>query len=167
MARFTWLVPDDLMIPLGAEATAHLEKCADNWSDSEVASLRSRLPYEYHAVPTDELRRQWINIRKRGTDGYRLNGHGPTKGSRKHATPQWYLDYLASDYWQKRRLEWLDFWKKCCLCGTPADLTTLEVHHNAYIRLGHEEFTDCVVLCRTCHEIHTTALEIPDHRLMF
>ena len=77
--RHKFIVPDEFMIPVGATGTALLERCADTWTDSDIELLRAQLPQQFHAVPTDALRTRWINIRKRGTPGYRLNGHGPTR----------------------------------------------------------------------------------------
>ena len=131
-------VPDELMIPIGAEATARLKKCADNWSDSEVAELRVTLPLQYHAVPLDALRRQFINIRKKGTEGFRLNGIGPTKGSRSKKSkpvPPGYQDYLDSESWKSRRNTWLAAWNfRCALCNK-SDVP-LDIHHRTYERLG-------------------------------
>ncbi len=81
------LVPDEYMIPVGAKATTETKQCADSWTDSQIEAMRSRLPIEYHAVPLDWLRSRWIDIRKRGTGGYRVNGQGPRKGSRKKKIP--------------------------------------------------------------------------------
>jgi hypothetical protein len=85
MARF--IVPDEYMIPVGRTATRETRKCADNWTDSDLAYYRSMLPPEFHSVPLDALKIRWINIRKKGTEGYRTDGHGPTKGwkARKEA----------------------------------------------------------------------------------
>lgn len=147
-------VPEKLMVPIGAAATAGLGKCADSWSDSEVAELRVQLPVEYHAVPVDALRRQWINIRKRGTEGYRVSGKGPSIGSRikarKKKTPQWYLDYLDSPGWKQIRHQWFDFWKgRCALCNSP---DASDIHHRTYANVPHNELlTDCILLCRPCH----------------
>lgn len=165
-SRKRWFVPDHVMLELGTEATKDLNKCADNWSDSEILSLRARLPQPYHAVPPDELRRQWVNLRKRGESGMKLNGHGAAKGwkEKERQSPEWYVAYLNSEYWQSRRDEWLLYWGKCCLCG---DTRSLDVHHNCYARLRREQFSDCVVLCRDCHNIHHDALTIPDDQPLF
>jgi hypothetical protein len=146
------IVPRELMTPIGARWTAELLKCADNWSDSELAVMRSELPIQYHAVPLDELRRQWINIRKAGTAGYRVNGHGPSVGSRiMQSTPVWYAEYLSSDHWREFRESILQFWsRQCCLCCAT---NGIEVHHRHYETIGCESITDCVPLCSGCHEL--------------
>jgi hypothetical protein len=152
-------VPDQYMIPIGARYTKELEKCADSWSDSEVAIMRAELPPEYHAVPLDELRRQWINLRKRAAEGFRLNGVGPSIGSRKRGLPPVdprYAEYLNSEDWKRRRLEWLRYWGGCCICNDSGKAAELNVHHRTYVRVGREEFKDCVVLCRNCHELFET-----------
>lgn len=147
-----WTVPDELMIALGSRATAEFNRCADTWTDSEIASIRARLPQQYHAVPIDELRMQFQAIRKRGTPGFRVNGHGPAKGSRKYAhVSERYREYLLSVDWQQRRKRWLEFWESsCCVCNSTSHV---DVHHRTYERLGHESLNDCVVLCRQCHDL--------------
>lgn len=80
-----FVVPDEFMVPLGAKITQETKQCADSWSDSIIAYYRNFLPFAYQFVPLDALRIRWTNIRKRGTEGYKTNGHGPGKGSRKQA----------------------------------------------------------------------------------
>lgn len=64
-----------------------------------------------------------------------------------------YKEYLRSYQWRSRRLDFLRFWSfRCCLCYSAKDV---EVHHRTYERIGQEELTDCVVLCKRCHELHT------------
>ena len=63
-----------------------------------------------------------------------------------------YSDYLESDHWQGVRVLALRrSGNKCQLC---AGKKTLDVHHNSYARLGHEQPEDVVVLCRKCHAKH-------------
>lgn len=63
-----------------------------------------------------------------------------------------YTEYLKTEYWQFRRKRALILGDhKCRVCG--AKDARLEVHHNTYERLGREEDTDLVVLCRGCHTL--------------
>jgi hypothetical protein len=82
-ATMAFVVPDEYMIPLGAEATKRLQKCADYWNPRELNELREQLPREFHDVDLEDLRRRWINIRKNRTPGYKVSGHGPENGSMK------------------------------------------------------------------------------------
>jgi len=67
-----------------------------------------------------------------------------------------YKDYLQSDHWKGYRGYVLDFWNnECGLCRYPAK----DVHHRRYDRLGAEELTDCIPLCRSCHTKHHTTLK--------
>ena len=67
-----------------------------------------------------------------------------------------YQEYLKSEHWQAFRLTVLEFWSnRCCLCCT----VNPEVHHRHYNSLGRETLTDCIALCRLCHEKHHTSLE--------
>lgn len=71
-----------------------------------------------------------------------------------------YAEYLKSDHWQTFRLTALErAGNKCALCGTlqrifvsELPMVVLNVHHNTYDTLGHEEPTDVVVLCEICHD---------------
>lgn len=147
------VVPDEFMIPLGAKMTKELGTCADSWSDSDIKFYIPQLPQQYHIAPVDAFRRQMINLRKRGTPGFRLNGKGPSvesKVKKKRKPPKQYQDYLDSDDWKNRRLSWIEYWKSCCICN---GVYRLDVHHRTYERLGKEDFKDCVVLCRHCHDL--------------
>lgn len=151
MARKQWLVPRELLKPVGAAGTQRLKRCADTWTDSDVEALRAELPHEYHAVPIWWLRRAWMSIRKAKTPGYRVNGHGPGKGWKE--APAWYIEYLESGDWKQRREQWLKAWGyRCALNKHHSE--GLEVHHRTYDNLGAEEPEDCVVLCSRCHELH-------------
>jgi len=60
-----------------------------------------------------------------------------------------YYEYLQSELWGKRRyaaLERADF--KCELCG---EIDSLEVHHRTYDRLGDEDPSDLIVICKSHH----------------
>jgi len=60
-----------------------------------------------------------------------------------------YYQYLKTEPWQSlRRAALLRFGNKCAQCKTKE---FLQVHHLTYKRVGHEELTDLVVLCRDCH----------------
>lgn len=163
-------VPRDLMIDVGAWATREFQSCADTWTDSQLGRMRAKLPSEYHGIPLDHLRRYWINLRKNGTEGFRLNGKGPSKGSRKkikRKTPSWYQDYLNSDDWNRRRIMWLEFWgHRCAVCNGPKEEVQLDVHHRDYSNRGQENLTDCIVLCRRCHELYEANIE-EDPRTLF
>ncbi len=163
MGRETFIVPDEYMIPLGAKYTKLTKTCADSWMDSQLAAMRAELPPQYHAVPTDILGARWRNIRKKGTEGYRINGKGPSKKSRivLKELSQEYLTYLDSEDWKSRRQVWLKYWGyRCSLCNIPPGQSTLDIHHRCYARLGNELMTDCLVLCRKCHDIFHENLKV-------
>ena len=59
-----------------------------------------------------------------------------------------YSHYLASDRWHhKTRVVRAG---ECALCPNPVD----DVHHRTYDRIGDEEPTDLIGLCRECHARH-------------
>jgi len=61
-----------------------------------------------------------------------------------------YREYLESNHWKEIRKKALDrAGRKCQLCSSK---TNLNVHHNTYKNLGHEDLNDLVVLCRNCHK---------------
>jgi len=60
-----------------------------------------------------------------------------------------YTEYLKTEHWSKIRKSALRRAKyKCQLCKNDGEL---HVHHNTYENRGHEEYTDVIVLCRSCH----------------
>lgn len=64
-----------------------------------------------------------------------------------------YQEYLKSPHWQSTRSLVLSRDKKCAVCSSTDHL---DVHHNTYVNLGHENYNDLVVLCRECHHRHHT-----------
>jgi hypothetical protein len=57
--------------------------------------------------------------------------------------------YLQTQQWRCRRAEVIQRQKfKCWRCGIEKRLS---VHHLSYDRLGDEEPSDLVALCRSCH----------------
>jgi hypothetical protein len=63
-----------------------------------------------------------------------------------------YAEYLKTEHWQSRRKRSLILGEyKCRVCGN--EERPLDVHHNTYERLGHENDADLVVLCRDCHQL--------------
>ncbi len=155
------LIPFEILDPIGIEGTKTFARCADNWTDSEVGQLRARLPIQYHAVPLDALRRMWARRRQKGVEGYKLNGTGPKKGwkekrakkERDSYFSEEHQKYLDSDDWKERRPMWLIKWGfRCSVCNAGTE-AILDIHHRTYERRGHEEETDCIVLCRACHTL--------------
>lgn len=65
-------------------------------------------------------------------------------------------EYLASEHWQQRRAEALDFAEhRCQICNREQNEldegSILDVHHRTYERIGRERLADLTVLCRACH----------------
>ena len=61
-----------------------------------------------------------------------------------------YKEYLQSDHWKETRERALErAGYKCQVCGY---YKNLQVHHNTYKNIGHEDDTDLVVLCWKCHK---------------
>lgn len=86
-----------------------------------------------------------------------MNAHAIDDGAEVATVPMLYADYvtdyLLSPVWKAKRPIWHKrAGHKCQLCGAPSAARRLEVHHNTYIRVFHEDITDCVVLCDDCHE---------------
>lgn len=61
-----------------------------------------------------------------------------------------YQQYLQSRHWRslRERYRGSDLPQACILCD--AD-DTVDLHHKTYERIGEEELTDLVPLCRRCH----------------
>lgn len=141
-------VPDDVLVPVLQEMQRERGHCVDNFVTYDIELLRHKCGERYAGIPADDIRRQGINLRKRGVLGS-VNGHGPTKleGPSKE-----YKEYLASPHWKQfaqHIKEWWDW--RCALCYCVDEC--LSVHHRTYDRLGHESMNDVVALCRKCHKV--------------
>lgn len=70
-----------------------------------------------------------------------------------------HAQYLASEWWLKRRKEYLAKFDSCSECWIPRWLAALvygqdlHVHHLNYQTLGAESDDDLQALCRRCHDI--------------
>lgn len=61
-----------------------------------------------------------------------------------------YREYLRSPHWlDTRRAYYASELPQRCMCGE-ADI---DLHHMTYERIGSEELTDLVPLCRRCHQM--------------
>lgn len=62
-----------------------------------------------------------------------------------------YAEYLQGEHWQMmRRLALKDSDGRCRVCDSD---DMCDVHHRSYDRIGREELSDLVVLCRSHHEM--------------
>jgi 5-methylcytosine-specific restriction endonuclease McrA len=62
-----------------------------------------------------------------------------------------YKQYLETSHWKDVREDKLKEAKyRCQLCGSID--AELHVHHNTYERIGNEEMSDLIVLCKDCHK---------------
>lgn len=65
-----------------------------------------------------------------------------------------YAQYLASVHWKDLRARWLQSQQfrgwRCHTVGCDSK-AGLSLHHFTYERLGREELTDLVLVCRDCH----------------
>ena len=74
-----------------------------------------------------------------------------------------YREYIAGEYWQKRRKKFLETPGRsgCEGCGIPRWLAIIaydqdmHVHHRNYKNLENEKDEDLSALCRRCHELET------------
>jgi hypothetical protein len=69
-----------------------------------------------------------------------------------------YEEYLRSDHWaevhKSYRMSGLP--QECMACGD----YPFQLHHRSYRRLGHEDLSDVIPLCRSCHyRLHAHAKE--------
>lgn len=73
-----------------------------------------------------------------------------------------YYEYMNSPEWKAKREERLKHDKfQCQMCHTAKNLV---VHHITYDRLGHEDLSDLITLCKKCHEsVHEKDLENKRH----
>lgn len=144
----------------------------DTFLDYDWECVRSLVGQEFASVPLSDVRRQTINRRKCGAIRSEKGRGQPGKEEMDKECPQWYKDYLATEWWQSFRLDVLRFWGHCALCGVEASpqKVILDVHHNRYrdLRgdslLGRESLTDCVCLCQKCHKRHHKYNKPPGER---
>ena len=115
---------------------------------------------------------QWPNC-PHGVD----YGHGPIPPepvTRLSEKDNGNVKVLSCDQWRKEYIDYKDYlnnwlWDsikkamyarsnyKCEICGTAKNLT---VHHITYDRIGAEELSDLLVVCRNCHRaIHENDIE--------
>lgn len=157
--RENFPVDDEELARVGKLATEAFQK--SSFLDSEMAEIRSWLLPIHHGVALDLLRCNIERVRKRGRIGAVNNGHSAKRGARRairmSPAPDWYNDeYLQSDHWKAFRPTVLEFWGwRCSVCYSNIR-ELLEVHHRTYERRGRERLTDCIVLCRQCHELFST-----------
>lgn len=73
-----------------------------------------------------------------------------------------YLHYLHSAAWRAKRAAVLarDGYRCQLWLAHPGE----EVHHRTYAHLGDEPMEDLITLCRTCHDLITTAIRRERHR---
>jgi len=84
-------------------------------------------------------------------------GKSSSKGQEQAKSPRvvFYLEYIHSKTWAAKKAEFKASslcQKKCYVCGARIKI---DIHHDCYDRLGHEDLTDLLELCRSCHsELH-------------
>ncbi len=75
-----------------------------------------------------------------------------------------YKAYLQSDEWHARSEACkARAGQRCMVCNTHRSQTTLDAHHRTYERLGREEDSDLVALCRVCHDLFDNSKRIASH----
>jgi len=78
----------------------------------------------------------------------------------KKVKPSGYADYIKSEAWREKRLE---YWRskkmrECYVCSDPwLDFKGKELHHRTYERLGNENLDDLVPVCPGHHDLITAA----------
>lgn len=62
-----------------------------------------------------------------------------------------YQEYLKSEGWKAKRNMILNMWgNRCALCNKGGEM---HLHHRDYKRVGNEEVTDVIPLCKKHHEL--------------
>jgi 5-methylcytosine-specific restriction endonuclease McrA len=67
-----------------------------------------------------------------------------------------YKSYLKSDAWAAKKTRWIksDYCKgHVCHAKGCTSTKRIEFHHRTYERLGNENLSDIVMLCRSCHSL--------------
>lgn len=71
-----------------------------------------------------------------------------------------YAAYMDSPAWWHRRHEWTSRWlaahpgeqPSCVVCEHPWSERRGDLHHRTYARLGAEQDSDLIPMCRRCHD---------------
>lgn len=139
------------MIPACNKMIEESGKCADSWNTSEKELVRQRCGREWSHITVDEVGHHAIYLRK----GNRTIAVQRAKARHKQESmPDDYQEYLKGSWWKEFSRKVKEFWNwRCAVCNAHIDDVTLDVHHRTYERLGREELTDCVALCRPCHKV--------------
>lgn len=156
--KIDWIkIPPEIVIPVIDKILGGIGNCGDSLLIEDLERMLHEIALthpQYGSVPTDHLRHQVINLRKRNhlektTDSVN-RGRRPLPPPPKHIQ-----EYYESDVWRAKRIEFLEAWGyRCAVCNSQAtDKVPIDVHHRTYERLGHEANTDCIPLCRyPCHD---------------
>ncbi len=140
-------IPDDILGPILSDMPRELEKCCDNFITYDWERIRQRCGVEFAGVPLDDLRRQGINLRKRGILRS-VKGHGPSVAPKLSDE---YKAVLASSEFRAYFDELCRiFGGRCAICNNGGHI---EPHHRTYERLGREAEFDCIPVCRKCHKV--------------
>lgn len=61
-----------------------------------------------------------------------------------------YYEYLKTARWKRTKNNFLRDNPECYICGTRLNR---QVHHKTYERVGYEDKSDLLCLCRECHKV--------------
>jgi hypothetical protein len=75
-------------------------------------------------------------------------------------TKEEYAHYLQGSRWRELSRVVRQFRKVCERCAFPYELN---VHHKTYERIGQENMSDLIVLCRACHSREHFAEDIDSY----
>lgn len=169
-------IPPEILWPAYLTTKAHFGgRGADSWEDEEEKYCKDLCGEDWKHIRQSAFRtgsssiRKWAHGRAKKMGLIKPRKNKDTKQKRKKELSPEYLAYLESIEWKGKRVQWLAFWGyQCCICNCKAtEGNPIDVHHRTHERLkvvdgvmtGAELFQDCVVLCRTCHELYE------DHKL--
>lgn len=142
-----FLIPKDVLLPLLVKMKVEKKSDPEGWLTYDYERLRSWCGPQYAACPLDDLKLYACNFRKAGVLPKSRNGRGIPK---REQPPAKYLEYLKSEHWLEFKRTLAEFWDhRCALCNSDQKC---DGHHRTYERLGKELLTDCVLLCRKCHQ---------------
>lgn len=145
--RIDWAVPDEVLEPILSAMHVELGKCCDNFIDYEWDRVKEKCGPDYAGVPRDDIRRQGVNLRKKGVLSS-VNGHGPSKA---RPLSEEYKAILKSVKFRAYFIEVCElFGNRCAVCNNGGHL---DPHHRTYERLGNETGMDCIPVCRKCHKV--------------
>lgn len=159
VSKNTATIPDHVLL----EARQRLRSDIGPFSEEKLNTydrerLKSFCGPDYAHWSTDDIVAQAGNVRKRSS----VRESKKKRERNRECSPE-YQAYLKSEHWLQFAERVRRFWEyRCALCNKER---ARDVHHRTYERLRQERLSDCILLCRDCHNKVEKWLHLPGNDL--